>query len=564
MANTRDILDQQGRIKWVEAIGGSRWVAKPGDGSWRFVNDRGGQIAVLPNDDFELFGRDMLTAYAKGETFTPPTTKKIGGELVPARGVDARRRELLTHGRDATRTVPDFTRHLAATEFDAGGVFQAAVRSHDQEQWPAFTRELFASLYGDPEPTAAPAAADGWIGKLLECAEATNEWAALRRQCSGDPWAAGIGAGRVAAKLEPEVGKTINQLPAADPVRQEREAAELEELGAGLGASLRNDAAVGADDADTVERVLEKLARQVRAAVREAADEAAEEVESMQVALGALGAGGAPGVLGRVNAPRGAVRRALEQNDRLRRIAAVAGRMRARARAKQRTRVRYVPEQVVDVTLGAEISRLLPSETMLLADEASELLLVRRLLERQALEYRLEGHETQDLGPVVYCVDGSESMRGAPHEWAMGVALGLIEICAAQRRPFVLVHFDSQVQRSWNVEDPTRLSLDELTDMVCYFSGGGTCYAPPLQEAARVLQEKTFRRADVVLLSDGAPADKPFAYHRIADELKAAGASIYGVSLGAKFRAVDEPIFAGVAHVADLSSDGELELVFGI
>lgn len=564
MAHTRDVLDQQGRVKWVEAVGGGRYVAKPGDGSWRVTNDRGTQLAVLPDADFELFGRAMLIAYAKGESFTPPTTKTIGGELVPARGVDARRRELLEHGRDATLAVPGFTRSLAATEFDAGGVFQSAVRAHDQEQWPAFARELFASLYGDPEATETPAAADGWIGKLLQCAEETNEWAALRRQCSGDPWAAGIGAGRVAGKLEAEVGKLIEQLPAADPVRQEADAGELEELGAGLGASLQNDAEAGAAKAETVEQDLANLAGKVRAAVRAASDEAAEEVEGMQVALGALGAGGAPGVLGRVNAPRNVVRRALEQNEKLRRIAAVAGRMRARARAKQRTRVSYVPEQVVDVTLGAEISRLLPSELMLLADDASELLLVRRLLERQALEYRLEGRETQDLGPVVFCVDGSESMRGEPHEWAMGVALGLIEICATQRRPFVLVHFDSRVQRVWKVEDPARLDLTQLTDMVCHFSGGGTCYAPPFEAAAAALKDRAFRRADVVLLSDGAPADATSAYHPLAAELRAAGASIYGVSLGSKFRAVDEPLFSGVAHVANLSSDGELELVFGI
>ncbi len=541
--------------------------------AWVVTNAKGEQIASIGAEQFAADGERMLSCYAKGEVYTPSVS--FAGEQLAPQLAWEQRRELLSSGRDHTLAVDGFTRSLAVREADEGGVFRDALERHTVEQWPGLERELFARLYGGAQAVAEPHAADRWLAGVHEQVEQLEEWDDLSRRCEGDPWAAGLGAGRVTQALGAVLDEAIRKLaPERDPVRLEQEAQELEALASGAGV-------VKQEEAETQAAVAAELAHQlaqpstehkIRTAVRAAAAGAETEIAQVQTAMAGLGAGDAPGVLSAVKAPANEVRRAIQGNPKLARIAALAGRMRMRARDKQRHKVDYNPEQIVDVTLGAEIARLLPSELMLLALEETELLLLRKLTERQALEYRLEGTESEDRGPIILCVDGSGSMEGARNEWAMATALALLEVCAMQRRGFCLVHFDSRVQKTVEVPASGRITLNQLTEMVGFFSGGGTAFSPPLEWARERISHGTWSKSDVILVTDGGGT-----WNDSVEHLKAAGASVYGVSIESEFTLAQQAELAGVAHIRDLAEgqkgkpamqhgavkDQAVDLVFG-
>jgi uncharacterized protein with von Willebrand factor type A (vWA) domain len=561
----RPEIVQVGKYRATPRQAGETWsweITGPGKhGSYAHV-------ANVPDSQFQKSGRRMLECYDQGKPFVP--TEEFAGEQLDVAVAENRRRELLEKGRDHTLQVSEFERYLATHELDGDGMFAEAVGRYPAQQWPGFERELFATLYGAPQPVENPHASDGWMGKLLELAGETTEWEQLRAQCKNDPWAAGLGAARITTALAKEIGEELKKLPKVDPVELEEEAKLREELKPGSGeahqdaAEISNAMAMGMLDA-----LSGKAETKIRAIVRRAADKVGDEIEGMAVALAGLGAGSLPGAASKVSAPREELRALLANNPKLRKIAAIAGRLKMRARAKQRTKVNYQPEQVVDVTTGGELNRLVPSEVMLLGDETAELMLMAKLLERRALQYRLEGREQADQGPVILAVDNSGSMLlpndpNLPnrHEWAMGVALALLEVCAKQRRAFCLVHFDSIVQKTFEVEKPASLDLGKLIEMVSFFSNGGTSFAPPLEWAKRRIEKAgTFGKSDVILVTDGQGS-----WGSKVQELKAIGACVYGVAIDDDFSAEQRAELAGAAHIKDLSpkNEGAIELVFGI
>lgn len=544
---------------------------------WRILDHNGKQISTVPAEQFAQHGQAMLAAWDRGESFVPEA--KVAGVTMPIGMAWDVRRKLLVEGRDQTLAVEPFVRELAGREADEGGMFRTALERHQVEQWPGLQRELFASLYGDPaelgdallpEPQSD---ADAWLRSIHAQAADLEEWRQLRAQCQGDAWASGIGAGRVTQLLGSVLDEAIRKLaPEQDPERLLEEADALDELGGkGAGDEKRQEGVQAAEKAVELFEELEQdeNALKLRQVLRQAAEEAEGEIEEIKAGLRGLGVGFGPGMMAGVKAPEEQVRKALAANPKLRRVAEVAGRMRMRARTAQRSKVSYLPEQIVDVTLGGELERLLPSELTLLAAEETELVAVRKLIERQALEYRLEGREQLDKGPVILCVDGSGSMEGARNEWAMGVALAVLELASKQRRPFCLVHFDGLVQKTFEIPARAAVSFETLVEMVSYFSGGGTSFEPPLLWASSKIAQGIWKDADVLLVTDGAGS-----WGTACERLGKQGARVYGVAIDCDFSDEQKRELSGSARILNLAAQGQkqngkaqdakVDLVFGI
>ena len=174
---------------------------------------------------------------------------------------------------------------------------------------------------------------------------------------------------------------------------------------------------------------------------------------------------------------------------------------------------------------------------------------------------------------MILCVDGSGSMKGARNEWAMGVALAILEVCAMQRRAFCLVHFDSRVQKTFEVPASGRITLEKLIEMVSFFSEGGTAFAPPLEWAlgriAAAGGAGVWGKSDVILVTDGGGV-----WNDAVEQLKAHNALVYGVAIESDFLPEQAEELAGVARIANLAGDGKpqkgkavdgpVDLVFGI
>ncbi len=287
-------------------------------------------------------------------------------------------------------------------------------------------------------------------------------------------------------------------------------------------------AALGNPQAPDEEHLVRRRLRAGCVRAGQAVAEIREALAALEHVRVAAGAGSGTSTAG-TRAPDDALAlaRALRELPRLRELARLAGRVRQIAVSRRRARVRRVPEEVGDVEQGGELGRLLPSELARLVHPRMRRAALRALLENEALQYGVTGHDAKGHGPLVVCVDKSGSMEGPADTWATAVALALLEQAHQEHRRFVLLGFDAAVKYEVVVPPGDRLPLEVL------FAGcdGGTSIDRVIERALVVIErEPGMGKADIVLITDGVsdPAGAPGLRARAA----ARGVSIIGVGIG--------------------------------
>ncbi len=224
--------------------------------------------------------------------------------------------------------------------------------------------------------------------------------------------------------------------------------------------------------------------------------------------------------------------RRLVTNPKLRRLAALVGRMRAHALALRRRTLERANAEVHAVEWGDDFGRLLPPELLALRHPLLRRDFRRRLLEGELLVYRLRGAES-GRGPMIVCVDGSSSMAGEKEVWAKAVALTLLEIARRQRRLFRFVCFAAADTPLFTLDLNPRahhaVHVDRALDVAEYFPGGGTDFETPLDAAVDALGAARWRRGDVVLITDGECDVSPAWLARFRREKARLGFALFSV-----------------------------------
>jgi uncharacterized protein with von Willebrand factor type A (vWA) domain len=218
----------------------------------------------------------------------------------------------------------------------------------------------------------------------------------------------------------------------------------------------------------------------------------------------------------------------LKLDERLRRIAVLAGRFKRIAASKRRQRVKHGADEVTDVEQGADLGRALPVELAKLTHRLLRLDFMRALLERQALQYRLEGTASLGKGPLVVLLDKSGSMDGPRDVWATAVALALLDQAQRERRTYALLGFDSRVTFE-AVVNPADALPEEGLFVSC---GGGTEIAAAISRGLEIIRTHpgALRKADIVLVTDGgSDASEAGALRESAAAL---GVTILGLGIG--------------------------------
>lgn len=236
-----------------------------------------------------------------------------------------------------------------------------------------------------------------------------------------------------------------------------------------------------------------------------AAKQAQEEIDGLTATARALGHGqGEAGQPLNLDGVKQHFRR-VRNNGQLRRIMELAGRYRRVAQSKQRQKTAHGYDDMIGIELSGEVSRLLPLEMAMLADEDFELDAMRRLVERQSMSRAYQGIEPQGKGPIVVVVDESGSMSGDPIAQAKAFALAMAWVAKHQNRYCLLVGFSGGTAGELCVLPPNRWNEEKLLDWLSHFYGGGTDMDVPLVELptrywaeAKVPRGKT----DVVLITD--------------------------------------------------------------
>jgi uncharacterized protein with von Willebrand factor type A (vWA) domain len=349
------------------------------------------------------------------------------------------------------------------------------------------------------------------------------------------------------------------------------EAANVARIAAGDAA--REDAEHAADVAEArlrqKKRLLEERLREMPARARGALPaaaaglsrqlaEATAESESWGTGLGGTGRT-SPG-------RKIELGRRLATNPKLRKLAAVLGRMREHALALRRRPFERASEEVFDVRLGRDVERLLPPELLALHHPVLRRDFARRLVEGELLTYALRGPDERGRGPMIVCLDGSGSMAGEKEIWSKAVALTLLEIARRQRRLFRFICFSSAdtplFTRDLNPRERHEVHEDRALDVAEYFPGGGTDFQVPLDAALDCLRTARYRRGDVVLITDGECRVSPEWRARFAAEKARLGFSLYSIliDVGPSAAGTLAELSDRVTAVSSLTDEGVREL----
>ncbi|MFJ2559928.1 MULTISPECIES: VWA domain-containing protein [unclassified Streptomyces] len=369
------------------------------------------------------------------------------------------------------------------------------------------------------------------IASLVE----SPEFAELRRETAGDPYAAAMAVLAQAAALRRMLERSQGDQDQAERARQAQRAAE--NAASAVDEALRRAADEAAEDgtvpapaADAVQQAVtaaEAAARQaaqdaaralagaaapgIRTAARNAAVKAAEAVREEAALMRAWGV--APGELERMPFDQRARLAERLRTSRLAEWAELIGRFRQMAGGERARKVENTTGELVGVTLGDDLSRVIPSELANLGLPELRAVFATRYAAGELMLYDSQGEQATGRGAVIACVDTSHSMYvsgpgGVTREaWAKACALALLDQAREARRDFVGILFSAADRiRVCRFPAGREARIAEVLDFAETFLGGGTSYQTPLSAAAALLAEEfddaARTRGDIVMITD--------------------------------------------------------------
>ncbi|XLZ69875.1 VWA domain-containing protein [Massilia sp. SR12] len=205
---------------------------------------------------------------------------------------------------------------------------------------------------------------------------------------------------------------------------------------------------------------------------------------------------------------------AMQGNARIKDLVHKLGRNFVSEEKKKKTRIPEACRSEVHGTHRSnDVMRMLPSELLNLEDETLEVLFYARLLENNLLSYELKGTTPTEVtqaeaskrrtGPVVACLDTSQSMHGAPMQKAKALLLAVSRILKEEDRALHVVLFGAANEiRTFSMDAANNAA--GLLKFLKQGFGGGTDFETPLRHALQlVASDGDYRKADILMISDG-------------------------------------------------------------
>lgn len=221
----------------------------------------------------------------------------------------------------------------------------------------------------------------------------------------------------------------------------------------------------------------------------------------------------------------------------------------------ERTQVRYTRdvelpdinsrEEIIGIRLGRDIEHVLPSELALLADPETSILFDLKYVESRLMCFDMQGiqrvqqhHEREELrsieeaekqGPMVICVDTSGSMSGMPETVAKAVALFIASKARQQKRACYLINFSTGIE---TLDLGNDLGMEALIKFLSMSFHGGTDAVPALDHALSVMQNETYQRADLLMISDFIMSGLPGQIRQQIEHQRPHGNRFYSLVVG--------------------------------
>lgn len=427
---------------------------------------------------------------------------------------------------------------------------------------------------GDGQGDGEPADGDGGSGSATQPCPDCNGTGQGQGQGDGEGEGEGDGQpgdgkpskGKGSAKQDNPGGGTRGT-ELTDEQRQQMEefAKQQEEIRKRIEAAQAEAEAAGKD----FEQEMNAIKATMRGAISDMlakAEEAARESNEIAMTWGME-----PGELQRLPAQERMDLAKRLNNERFRRVAKLFGPMRNMMLSEQQRKVIHTNEEVYDVTIGSDMARVLPQEILNLSpDSPAYLDFLRRFTEGKLLQYDMQGTERLAKGAIIFCEDGSGSMRGEREMWAKAVMLCLLHLARQQKRSFHLLHFGGPGQvKHIEFVKPQDYSLDRILDAAELFFGGGTDFATPMQQAMNLLDEEhksTGRvKADVVFVTDDECYTTAEFMQQYLDFMHKVQSTTWGISVSGADRregALDTMTEGKVATIKDFLTGEDIRGIF--
>ncbi|KOU76217.1 hypothetical protein ADK57_05500 [Streptomyces sp. MMG1533] len=393
------------------------------------------------------------------------------------------------------------------------------------------------------------------------------EFAGLRLETAGDPYAAAMAVLAQAAALRRMLERSRDAQELAEQAKKARQ--DAEDAATAVGEALRQaaeadeDGTVSAQAADAVRQGIEAAeaaeataqqavqgaaqalavaAAGIRTAARNAAARAADAVREEAALMRAWGVGS--GELARMPFDQRARLAERLRTSRLAEWAELIGRFRQMAAGERARKVENAAGELVGVTLGNDLSRVIPSELANLGLPELRAVFAARYAAGELMLYDSQGEQSTGQGAVIACVDTSHSMYeagpgGVTREaWSKACALALLDQARHAGRDFVGILFSAadkiQVFR-FPADRPADIA--QVLDFAETFLGGGTSYQRPLTAAGELLEEEfndaARTRGDIVMLTDDDCGVTEKWLRRWNDAKHLLGFRVFGVAIGA-------------------------------
>ncbi|GAA4707445.1 vWA domain-containing protein [Brevibacillus fulvus] len=221
-----------------------------------------------------------------------------------------------------------------------------------------------------------------------------------------------------------------------------------------------------------------------------------------------------------------------------------------RVKQKQIRRNR-LPEEYYDLRQSNDISHLLPSEAVLLADPELETYFMLKYVEEKLFTYDTAGWvEQPPKGPVICMLDTSHSMRGAKLKLAQIFVMTFAALSLLEKRDFLLLLFGAKGELKEQPLYYRRPNWPAFYALAQMAFGGGTHFDAPLKRAIELVDgEKTFRSADFVMVTDGVGGISPNVQGMLAQLAKQKQVRLHSLIVGsARQHLIQKYDIAGVSH----------------
>ena len=219
-------------------------------------------------------------------------------------------------------------------------------------------------------------------------------------------------------------------------------------------------------------------------------------------------------------------------NSKLRDVIDLCGRYTADVYNALTSTMQSVAGVTVEIGVGGDIGRALPSELAQLLRPGLRRAALARAIENQLMQVDVEAESEAARGDVIVCVDTSGSMGGQKATQARAFALATLYTMRHQSRNGHACLFD------WHVHQPTDFkasdSRAEFAAAAYRFAActasGGTSFDAPLLHALQTL-ESSRPKADVLIVTDGEGEISQSTIERV-QQAKAKGMRLWAMLLG--------------------------------